>query len=161
MEALKEEFSRQKKPADPERDFQALETHNPSAAVQNCERLLTLAKYLELGDVAVKHRLFNSLSTTLKNSVVVWMNMNGRATARELANFISTFPAQENGDIVTNSTCPDLSAAAISKLNCEECGKLGHTKRSCFKLKTCYRCGKKGHIQSFCRATKCFDNQKN
>ena len=37
---------------------------------------------------------------------------------------------------------PMSSTASI----CDHCGKSGHNKQSCFKLKTCLKCGLRGHI---------------
>ena len=42
---------------------------------------------------------------------------------------------------------PTSSTASI----CDHCGKLGHNRQSCFKLKTCFKCGLRGHIAKFCR----------
>ena len=42
---------------------------------------------------------------------------------------------------------PMSSRASI----CDHCGKSGHNRQSCFKLKTCLKCGFRGHIEKFCR----------
>lgn len=149
LEALKEEYLRQTRPANPESDFHQLKTVVPSSAIVNCEKLTRLSGYLKLNDSAVKQRLFNSLPGSLQQSMTVWMSANPNATSREMANFIITFP-----DWVDESH--EISAATgQSTLVCEHCKKTGHKKETCFKLRTCWNCQKVGHISRNCR------NQKN
>ena len=39
-------------------------------------------------------------------------------------------------------------------VTCEHCGKKGHEKECCFKLKKCYSCGRMGHIGKFRKSGK-------
>ena len=43
------------------------------------------------------------------------------------------------------------NARSTQSTICEECQKPGHSRQSCYKLKTCYRCQEKGHIERFCK----------
>ncbi|GLE06824.1 hypothetical protein PINS_up016450 [Pythium insidiosum] len=43
-------------------------------------------------------------------------------------------------------------AQGSTKQTCEECGKSGHSKSSCFKLMVCEHCGRQGHSIGVCRS---------
>lgn len=150
LEALKEEFDRQTRPSNPEAEFLAVKTLVSSEALKNHSKLQKMATYLNLGDDAVKQRLFNSCAKIVQQSLVVWMDQNPQASSRELANFLLKFPASE--DFSHEVTA---AAKSSSSVVCEHCKTVGHSKSSCFKLRSCWRCGQVGHISKFCK------NQKN
>lgn len=147
LEALKEEFVRQTRPSNPEMEFHSIKTAVPSEAISNCLALSRLARYLDLNDSAVKHRLFNSFSSSIQQTVSVWKDAHPNSTSRDMANFVVTIP---------DSTCisSDICAIARSRPVCEHCKKVGHRKETCFKLRTCYNCNEMGHISRYCKKSK-------
>ena len=50
-----------------------------------------------------------------------------------------------------NKQSSNPSGIDRSKVVCEHCGKVGHSKDKCFKLKTCFHCKRKGHLSRHCR----------
>ena len=52
--------------------------------------------------------------------------------------------------LVTKMATTELGAGGSRRRICEECGKAGHDKSYCFKLKTCFNCQEKEHISRFC-----------
>ena len=145
MDEIENEYLRQSKPSNPEEEFQQLRSA-PESVVDDCERLIRLASYLNLPDSAVKHRLFNSLSSNLQQATMSWLEANPKGAARDLANFVSKFPPEK---VSTTMACSAQPRPRPSYY-CEYCKKDGHTRDRCFKLRTCYRCGSKGHISKFC-----------
>ena len=43
---------------------------------------------------------------------------------------------------------------SASSVTCDNCGKRGHNRERCFKLKKCYSCGQVGHISKLCKKEK-------
>ena len=50
-----------------------------------------------------------------------------------------------------NKQLTNPSGIDRSTVVCEHCGKVGHGKDKCFKLKTCFHCKRKGHLSRHCR----------
>lgn len=149
LSALEDEYTRQSKPPNPEEEFQKLRT-TPESAVENCERLYKLASYLELPEGAVRHRLFNSLSTSLQQATLSWLDANPKCSARDLANFVAKFPPDMSAISVPTCSAASIPRSGTSKEVCQHCQRRGHTKDRCFKLRVCYRCSEKGHIAKYC-----------
>lgn len=151
LRAIEEEYLRQTKPGDPDTEFATLSTVKPSDALRSCDRLTRLAGYLHLSDDAVKHRLFNSLPTSIQTCVVPWMSANEKATARQMAVYVTTIP-DSLGEKRTTST--SFVCSTSTKLVCTNCQKPGHRAERCFKALTCWRCNQQGHIARYCRSSK-------
>ena len=145
LAALKVEYLRKSRPPNPEEEFQRM-TSTPETAVDNCERLIKLASFLDLSDSAVKHRLLNSLPISLQQCAVPWLDANSKSSSRELANFITKCPTQPQSPQIPANMCSAVSVPP----QCEHCNRKGHTKERCFKLRTCWRCNGKGHIARYC-----------
>lgn len=157
LDALKEEYLRQARPADPDSEFYELRTALPSTAIDSCVRLMRLASYMDLGDTAVKHRLFKSLPISIQPSVVSWMDANPRATSKQLANFITTFPdstVQQTPNCSVVVQEDDFVTAATSRPVCDNCRKPGHSRDKCFKLRRCWSCNGIGHLSRNCNKQK-------
>ena len=150
FKALKAEYLRQSKPADADTDFNRIETALPSQALDTCMKLTKLAGYLHLNDDAVKHRLFKSLPSSIQASVVPWLSANDKASSRELAIFVTTFP----DTLVQMAQTTAVAATVTPRPTCSHCKKVGHSKDRCFKLRTCWTCKKSGHIAKFCQEPK-------
>jgi hypothetical protein len=159
LQVLKDEYLRQTRPHDPDVDFNSLRTPLPSAAIESCARLQRMASYMSLGDTAVRHRLFNSLPTSLQPSVVAWLAANDKSTSRELANFITTFPdsvvqSQSSHTATVQEEATTPIAATTSRPVCSHCRKPGHVRDNCYKLRQCWNCKEPGHIAKNCQKQK-------
>lgn len=147
LEALRDEYNRQTRPANPQEEFSCVKTSLPSETIRNCEYLNKMASYLHLGDNAVKQRLLDSLPHQLQSSLVVWLSSNPNSSSRDMANFVSTFP----DSLVQQSVA---TAKTVTKRVCAHCQKEGHSKEKCYQLRTCWNCQKTGHLAKFCKASK-------